>query len=474
MKKLYISLILVVFSFSVLTAQNKTQACKLFTQGKYAQAKPMFEKLLKKSPASGELSYWYAVCCLETGDSVDVRPLFELAASQKIANACRYLGDMLYSERNIPAAIECYENFVDATDDDSLYTVYLKKLSEATRYRRKVMNCEKICVIDSVVLDKENFLSAYKMGTEVGYITTNAIFFEDETLPGYLNCSERGFDIYFSDVDEDTELMKLYHNSRVGEEWGRAARLKGIDTKGNDDYPFMLADGLTLYFASDGEGSMGGYDLFVTRLDTETGRFLRPDNLSMPFNSTANDYMLAINEVTNIGWFASDRNQPEGMVCVYVFIPNPEKERYDESLGFEVLQRYADISSIAATQTDEDAVRRARQQLAMMMYDKDTELRKEDFIFVIDDNCDYNNLSDFKSEEAKALFQKWQNGTRQLKANIVLLDMKRDEYASAGNAAKSAMAEEILSLEKAVEEEDSRLDAMEYEIRRIEQEEIYK
>lgn len=474
MRKLYISVIFCVLSLFVATAQNKTQARKLFSQGKYAQAKPMFEKLLKKTPNSAELSYWYAVCCLETGDSVDVRPLFELAASHEVVNAYRYFGDILYNERNIPAAIECYENFIDATDNDSLCGVYQKKLSEATRYRRKVMNCEKICFIDSIVVEKNDFLSAYQMGNDVGSITTNALFFSDETLPGVLNCSERGFDIYFSDIDEDVELMKLFHNSKVGDEWGRATQVKGFDTKGNDDYPFMLADGITLYFASDGEGSIGGYDLFVTRLDTETGRFLRPDNLSMPFNSTANDYMLAINEVANIGWFASDRNQPEGFVCVYVFIPNPEKERYDEALGFEVLQQYADISSIAATQGDDDAIRRARQQLAMMAYDRDTELRKEDFCFIIDDNYDYNNLSDFKSEEAKTLFQEWQNGTKLLKANIALLEMKRDEYASAGKAEKSSMTEEILLLEESIEEEDKRLDEMEYEIRRIEQNEIYK
>ena len=474
MRKLYISIIFCVFSFCVAVAQNKTQACKLFSQGEYAKAKPMFEKLLKKTPKSAELNYWYAICCLETGDSVDVRPMLEFAASREIANAYRYLGDMLYSERNIPAAIEHYEKFVDATDNESLCAVYQKKLSEAIRYRRKVMNCEKICIIDSIVVDKNEFLSAYKMGSDVGYITTNALFFDDESLPGYLNCSERGFDIYFSDYDENAEAMKLFHNSKVGDEWGRATQLKGFDTKGNDDYPFMLADGLTLYFASDGEGSIGGYDLFVTRLDTESGRFLRPDNLSMPFNSTANDYMLAINEVLNIGWFASDRNQPEGVVCVYVFIPNLEKERYNESLGFEKLQQYADISSIVATQTDQEAVRRARQQLAMMMYYKDTELRKEDFVFVIDDNYDYNNPSDFKSEEARILFQEWQNSTTKLKADVLLLDMKRDEYASVNKAEKENMAEEILSLEKSIEEEEVRLAEMEHEIRRLEQNEIYK
>lgn len=474
MRKLYISIIFCLFSLCLATAQNKTQACKLFSQGEYAKAKPMFEKLLKKTPNSAELNYWYAICCLETGDSVDFRPMLEYAASREIANAYRYLGDILYSERNIPAAIENYENFVDATDNDSLCAVYQKKLSEATRYRRRVMNCEKICIIDSVVVDKKEFLSAYKMGDEVGYITTNALFFDDESLPGYLNCSERGFDIYFSDYDEDAEAMRLFHNSKVGDEWGRAVQLKGFDTKGNDDYPFMLADGVTLYFASDGEGSIGGYDLFVTRLDTESGRFLRPDNLSMPFNSMANDYMLAINEEINIGWFASDRNQPEGFVCVYMFIPNPEKVRYDESLGFDRLLQYAEISSIADTQTDEDMVRHARQQLAMMMYDKDTELRKEDFLFVIDDNYDYNNLSDFKSEEARALFQEWQNSTKKLKADILLLDKKRDEYASVSKAEKANMAQEILSLENSVEEEEKRLSQLEYEIRRIEQNEIYK
>ncbi len=474
MRKLYISIILCLFSLCFATAQNKTQACKLFSMGEYAKAKPMFEKLLKKAPNSAELNYWYAICCLETGDSVNFRPMLEYAASREIANAYRYLGDILYSERNILAAIENYENFVDATDNDSLCAVYQKKLSEAIRYRRKVMNCEKICIIDSIVVDKNDFLSAYKMGEDVGYITTNALFFDDESLPGYLNCSERGFDIYFSDFDEESEAMKLYHNSKVGDEWGRAVQLNGFDTKGNDDYPFMLADGVTLYFASDGEGSIGGYDLFVTRLDTESGRFLRPDNLSMPFNSTANDYMLAINEVVNIGWFASDRNQPEGQVCVYVFIPNPEKERYDESLGFEKMLQYADISSIAATQTNQEIVRRAHQQLAMMMYDKDSELRKNDFIFVIDDNYDYNNLTDFKSEAAKKLFQEWRNGTKKLKGDLLLLEKKRDEYASANKAEKVKLIEEILSLEKSVEEDEHRLAEMEYEIRRIEQNEIYK
>lgn len=43
-----------------------------------------------------------------------------------------------------------------------------------------------------------------------------------------------------------------------------------------------MADGVTLYYASDGEGSLGGYDIFVTRYDSESSSYLRPDNIECP------------------------------------------------------------------------------------------------------------------------------------------------------------------------------------------------
>ena len=235
----------------------------------------------------------------------------------------------------------------------------------------------------------------------------------------------------------------------------------------------MLADGVTLYFASDGEGSIGGYDLFVTRLDTETGRFLRPDHLAMPFNSTANDYMLAINEVANLGWFASDRNQPEGYVCVYVFVPNPDNETY-EANDFDELLSYSKIASLAATQTDENVLRKARQQLTMLLYEQNTASRKGDFLFVIDDRFEYKSLSEFKSMKARSLFTEWQKRSKAQRQNVKLLQQKRDEFAAANVAVKNRMRNAILTLERKVESEEEALKRMELDIRRLEQEVLYK
>lgn len=93
----------------------------------------------------------------------------------------------------------------------------------------------------------------------------------------------------------------------------------------NANYPYVLTDGATIYYAADGENSIGGYDIFVTRYNTNTNTYLTPENVGMPFNSPYNDYMFAIDEFNNLGWFASDRYQPEGKVCIYVFIPNSSK-----------------------------------------------------------------------------------------------------------------------------------------------------
>ena len=51
-----------------------------------------------------------------------------------------------------------------------------------------------------------------------------------------------------------------------------------------------------------------------------------PENVGMPFNSPYNDYMYVIDEFNDLGWFASDRYQPEGKCAsMYSFPTHPSK-----------------------------------------------------------------------------------------------------------------------------------------------------
>ena len=60
--------------------------------------------------------------------------------------------------------------------------------------------------------------------------------------------------------------------------------------------------------------------------------------------------MFVIDEFNNLGWFASDRYQPEDKVCIYVFIPNATKKVYNyEETDPQRLIRLAQIHSIKDT-----------------------------------------------------------------------------------------------------------------------------
>ena len=104
--------------------------------------------------------------------------------------------------------------------------------------------------------------------------------------------------------------------------WTAPHKLDELDGDDAQNYPFMLSDGITLYYAAQGEESIGGYDIFVTRYDMDEKKFLYPENLGMPFNSPANDYMLAIDEFNQL--MVRVRPEPTGEQGVYLHL-HPER-----------------------------------------------------------------------------------------------------------------------------------------------------
>lgn len=473
MKRFFIILFVALVSVGTLRAQNtKTNARKLFQEGKFEEAKPILKKLLKGSPNSAEYNYWYAACCFETGDTTaNIEGMLQMAAKRRVLNAPYYLGRFYKEALRYPHAIESYEEYLEVGKDEDKIVWAHSQLEKLNALMRMMRSTERVCIIDSIIVDKKNFLQAYRMGSDVGVLRKVSDYFGNPSLEGVLSMTERGTDIYYPQrVDADgLSYLKLFKATKTGEEWGAPTQLRGLDTGGNDDYPFMSADGTTFYFASDGNESLGGYDIFITRYDSENRRFLKPTNIGMPFNSEANDYMMAVNEMINLGWFATDRRMPEGKVCIYIFIPNQSRPTYDyETLGYDTMLSLSHLFSIKETQSDPESVRKARQQYALLQFNKTDEAAEGDFLFIIDDATDYTTLANFKSTEAKKMFVKWQEDSSKQLKRIALLEQKRTQYATVGNAEKQRMTTEILNLERTVEIEQERIESVEKEIRRIE------
>jgi hypothetical protein len=309
---------------------------------------------------------------------------------------------------------------------------------------------QQIIFIDSVVVAKDDFLSIIRLNPESGKLDAYDQFFRSEGHPeSYVYINEMGNKCYFSDENANSQ-MRLYTLDKLGEEWSDPLALKGIyDGISEANYPFMMTDGTTFYFAAKGKESIGGYDIFVTRADSENGQFLKPENIGMPFNSEANDYMYVIDELSNIGYFVTDRRQPTGKVCVYMFIPPTSRHIYNSDAYSDAqLRGFADISRIANTWGKGTERKLALERLKAIGKSSAAKQSKSSISFIINDRVTYTDISQFQAPESPDLYRELQSTRKQLKETEQLLEKSRNFYAKAKQEDKRVLRTEILDAER--------------------------
>lgn len=348
----------------------------------------------------------------------------------------------------------------------------LKDNAQEQKRKQMIASTQKIVFIDSVVVDKQHFLDKYRLSSEVGEIKRYSDFFKKDEQPNaYVYVNELGDKCYFSEEDTVGNI-RLFSMDKLGDDWGKPVQLEGLEVgDGLDEYnyPFMLNDGLTLYFSAKGKESLGGYDIFVTRFDSESGSFLKPENMGLPFNSEANDYMMVIDEADSIGWFATDRNQTAGKVCIYMFIPADTRQTYStDSLTMAQIESRARIERIADTWGDGKSRRQALARLDALESAKKQDKTGGDFTFIVNDCTTYRKLADFRTQEGRSMMQKLLG----VKAQYVTLDKAlakaRNFYATANANDRKVLTPEILQSERQLEGIVSQIAGLEKSIRNCE------
>lgn len=89
-----------------------------------------------------------------------------------------------------------------------------------------------------------------------------------------------------------------------------------VNTKYDEDAPYIHVDGKTLYFSSYGHNSMGGFDVFQTR--SENGKFKSPLNLGYPINTTEDDVFFALSADGKRGYYSCTKEDGFGQQDIYV------------------------------------------------------------------------------------------------------------------------------------------------------------
>lgn len=335
-------------------------------------------------------------------------------------------------------------------------------------YKAMLPATAKVMFIDSVVVDKQGFLSQIPLGKDAGRISTYEQFFDrpaQVSLGVFQN--EFGDRCYYA--DGDTLSTRLYSIDRLGNNWSKPRELTefGIDYQ-SPNFPFLLTDGITLFFAAKGEHSLGGYDIFMTRYDSDNGTFYRPENYGLPFNSTANDYFVAIDEVNELGYLVSDRYQPDDKVCIYIFVPTSPRLSFEsEDLSNDLLRRYANLVSIDDTWSFGNRTE-ALQRYQDVLGQKTISGNSNSIAFIIDDNTVYRSVSDFRSPQSRELYRQYAALAASIDTDERTLSLQRDKYANASAREQRQMRETMLRLEHQLTENQAKIKQIAKEIRYIE------
>ena len=310
------------------------------------------------------------------------------------------------------------------------------------RMQTMMQRVDGIEVIDSLNVPRYEFFAHYMLAPSAGQL----VGVEADSV-GVIYMPENSSFRLWSGEEGLMRSQRLTDGS-----WDEPEALGDVlNTGGRACYPFLMPDGVTLYYASEGDDSLGGLDIYMSR--SNDGEFPAPQNIGMPYNSPFNDYMMAIDEETGAGWWATDRNYPDtDSLTIYVFIPSEMRVNVD--VDDPKLADRAAIRDITDSWSEDASKREAvYAKIDNMEAAPAKSEEAAEFEFVLPDGRVYTRLDDFESDQAADYMNDYLDALDARTADQKKLDELRRKYG----AGDKSTANEILKLEKKMLNYDAQL-----------------
>ena len=433
---------------TTLLGQTPSSAEKLFKAGKYADAQKAYKALLKSYPSNQLYLYRYARCAQELGDDATAIKYFNKSGN-------RYVLKHFYSAEShlrlweVEEAITAYETYQQKEPNEHVARVQ-KQLAKAQQLQRYLKRVEILQVIDSVHVPLNKMLQVINLSAEAGQLTWDA----NKSIVYTNQRNDRR--LWGTKHQQNTLLVS---SQRLLDSWSTPDTLPvSINYSEHQTSPFLLNDGVTLYFAAQNEEGLGGLDIYVSRYNTITESYTSPENMGLPYNSPDNEYIFAVDEVRQIGYLATDRFAKKGYVHVYSFAITWDKQ-YWRNLNHKTLVEYARLNKFERYSGDNIAT----------VQEENIPDEIADFQFVLNDSIVYTSLADFQSQAARDMYNEWKQTEQQYLSEQLQLHLLREEYANAEESRKKELTPTILRLENNQSQLHQRCQAYLQEIRKLEQ-----
>lgn len=408
-------------------------AKKLYNNGEYEQAAEALRKIVKKTPKDGTANYYLGAALYALGDYAEARGPLTVAEGSNVADASRLLAIIAldgYDANTASAHITTWEKAL--TKAKKAIPQELTEMQRRSMQMRNMLgNVEKIEILDSISVDSAEFFNAYRLSAAAGRVLPpEAVRRIGAGTPGrdlsVAYMPQNNSEILWAETDDEGTYI-LYgadilddgtvdHPAPLDEDLGEG---------GNAKFPFLMPDGVTLYFANDGENSLGGYDIFMTRR-SDDGSYFQPQNMGMPYNSPFNDYMLAIDETSGLGWWATDRNAEPGQITIYIF--SPSQMRVNVSPADENLAHYAKLDNLSLIRDADQDYKAILAERLPAEEEGTAKVARNRFVLDMGNGRIYTSVSDFRNSAARSAMLEAIATEIELNKHLAAEEALRDKY----------------------------------------------
>lgn len=464
MKRKHILLLWVAWccSWVAVSAVTLDAAKRHITKKEYAEAAAAFRTLMrnKTTAARADCNKWFGEALCMTGQYEEAVPYLEFAARKQVSGAYWYLGLCRQKLYDFEGAIEAMTKYKTFLRPASTWHARIDSvIAECEVGRKAVTHVRDVVIIDSLWVPKRAFFAHYRLGSESGRIRS-AI-----ECPGFGDAADT---VVFENQAGDYRLF-------VRSDGGRSVLCESHCYNGTWEtpvpvaltvggrrlaFPFLRSDGETLYFASDDTPGLGGLDLYKTHYNIESEAYYTPERLGMPFNSPYDDYLLAIDETHQVGWWATERRGHPDFVTIYLFLLDDDITYLE---GTQVSR--ARIDRLADTWRDAAGYASI---VADIMSAPQRTVQADVLRIVINDTHVYTSAAQFRNATARAYYDKALRAQQTLSRLTQELEGLRLDWRTASASRRKQLRPAILQREQQEEKQRAQIAELEKKYRSLE------
>ncbi|MCK5028609.1 MAG: PD40 domain-containing protein [Bacteroidales bacterium] len=431
-----------------------------FLQKNYIDAYSYYKKMLDVYPKDPGYNYYTGVCLLNIEKNPEsALEHLQYAAENDITNEVYfYLGIAYLRNYQFDEALDNFKEFEENASPKQKYELELDNyLSKALNGIYLVKYARIPSVYDKIQSTEDKFYKEYDTHDLGGK-------FKNIKTSFHINDSITENTIVFIPVSADSEEV-LYYSAKNNERgdydiyrivrysdslYGEPENLGNvINTPFDENYPFLHSDGATLYFASKGHYSMGGYDLYKSTWSWEYQEWTEPVNLDYPINSPYYDILFVPSPDKKTAFFATDRDYNNSGYTVY-------KIKLNYSKPFIEVENHKSILKYAYPEVDVESFENRQKEEYKSSGSEIVKLQEQEKLL---HKTEYDSLlKRAASFQFSADSLQW------------ILDDKRSELDNVGNEQKkNDLTNSIINLEKEIYQIQKEADKCYNNVRQIEQ-----